>query len=208
MRVILTGFMILAIASVALAEVTLTAVEVAITAGAVTNDPTLSGAKCYDVMAVSTADLIAFSVTNITYDGGGLYQHPQGNTYDLGPPDPFWVSMLPALGYDSYCDMPLSPPQLPPAATTTLSSPPGTSHDWIDFTFPGDPEHGPQASPGFPILRITILAPISTGTLYITSGEEDGTIDGELADHIVELPEPATMSLLALGGLAALRRRR
>ena len=209
MRVILTVFMILAIASAAQATVSLVAVEQTIDPNAIANDATLATAKCYDVLATSTADLIGFSITDITYDGGGLYQHAQGNTYDLGAPDPFWVSMLPALGYDSYSEMPLSPPVAPPGSTKTLDDPDGTvlnTYDYADFTVVGDPEHGPQA--GAVVARITILAPVATGTLYITSAEYDGTIDGDLVDHTVPLPEPATMSLLAVGGLLALRRRR
>jgi hypothetical protein len=206
MRVILTGFMILAIAGVAQATVTLTAVEVAITAGAIANDPALTGAVCYNVQATSTADLIGFSITDIVYDGGGLYQHANGVAKDLGPPDPVLVGFLPALGYDSYVDMPMSPPVAPPGATEDLNSPPGSSFDYADFTVVGDPEHGAQTN--YVIAQITIKAPVATGTLYITSAEYDGTVDGDLVQHTVPLPEPATMSLLALGGLVALRRRR
>ena len=192
MRVILTGFMILAMASAAQAVMTFKAVDAVITAGAIADDGTLAGATSWDVQVTSTYDLVGFAVTGFFFDGGGLYQHFAGNAQDLGPPPQWAINGMPAAEFDSYVQM----PSTPLAIGLGLSNPPLDFADTVD--------DGPQTD--FVMARITLLAPLATGTMYVQGIEADGI--GLPISYEVELPEPATMSLLALGGLAVLRRRR
>ena len=195
MRVILTGFMILAIASAAQAVMTFEAVEATITPAALANDPTLVGARCWDVQVTSTYDIVGFSITAFTFDGGILYNHMFGQPHDVGEPNPAWVIGMPALAYDSYGNTPSAPLTVGIEPWDFLNLP----VDYVDGV-----DDGPQT--GFVMARITVLAPLGTGWMYMDYIEDDGI--GNPISASVELPEPATMSLLALGGLAALRRRR
>ena len=203
MRVILTGFMILAMVGAAQAAVTLVAVEQTITAAAKADDSALDpNTRCWDVQATSSQDLVGFIITAVVADGGGMYQNVNGAVGDLGPPSALAIQFVPASEFDSYVNMPKSPP------LGLLGNLDNLPFEYGDLTIPADGAlHGPQT--GFVVARITLLDPLGTGTLYITSAEAvPGSDLPDLVEHVVPLPEPATMSLLALGGLAALRRRR
>ena len=201
MRVILTGFMILAMAGAAQAGLTFEVVDAGIHQDAIDDDGALAPpTTSWDVLVTSDDDIVGFNITAIIPDGGGLYQHPQGLAGDLGAPDPFYFQFVPALEFDSYVVMPGA---INPLEGDDLGDLPMA---YGDLTEEGDPEHGAQTD--FQMARLTLLSPSGTGWLHLTSIENDGSPEGELVDHVIELPEPATMSLLALGGLAALRRRR
>ena len=80
-----------------------------------------------------------------------------------------------------------------------------------------DTAAGPTVSFGFPAWTIPSYAidpPEDSVTLYILSDGVPGTITGNVINGVISsgdvvgpVPEPATMGLLALGGLALLRRR-
>ena len=208
MRVILTAFMILALASAAQAALSFEVVEVAISAAAMDpngipfpGDAALQpNTKCWDVQVTSTDDLIGFTITGLVPDPncGGVYQNAAGTD---GPPSPAVLPYVPALEFDTYVNM--------PGNLLLLSgSFAALPLEYGDLTSdPPDPPsvHGPQTD--FAIARITLLDPDPEGWLYLTA-KENSAGGPVTTTHNIRIPEPATMSLLALGGLAALRRRR
>ena len=207
MRVILTVFMILALASAAqAATLSFQVVEAAISAAAMDpngipfpGDALLQpNTKCWDVLVTSTDDLIGFIVTGLVPDpnSGGVYQNAAGTD---GPPSPAVLPYVPALEFDTYVDMPGNLLLL----SGSLASLP---LEFGDLTDPNDGSaHGPQTN--FRMARITLLDPDPEGWLYLTA-KENSAGGPVTTTHSIRIPEPATMSLLALGGLAALRRRR
>ena len=189
-------------AGTAQALVTVEAVElVPIDPAAVTQDPALATCRSYDLLATSDGDLISINLTVTADGGGGIYNHAmEGSPGDAGPPDPAWVTMFAGLAYDTYVNMPGTTLLL----LGTLHDPVPASIQYGDLTSVGDPEHGPQTD--FQIARITLTDP-GTGLANVLITENLEGVDVPY-DLDVVLPEPATLSLLALGGLAVLRRRR
>ena len=201
MRVILTAFLILAFASVAQATVTYKVIDVTITAAAKANDATLNGAACYDIALTSDRDLLGCQIQDVTEDGGGIYNNGMGGD---GKPDPNWIAMVPALEFDSYVDMPGVVNILAGTMASPISSAdPNTWMDYGDVTNDG-------AQTDFVVVRITLDDPNATGTMDMRVKQlgPGGTGQESFFFDDIPLPEPATMSLLALGGLAAIRRRR
>ena len=208
MRVTLTAFLILALAGVAQAVVTVTAVEVEITAaaknpgGTPAGDAALQNAKCWDVTVTSERDLIGAQILTVESDPNlglfntGIYNNAFGT--DL-PPSPGMIGLVPALEFDSYVAMPDGATVI--GGTGPLGSAPGDLPiDYGDFTDTG-------AAVNFAIARITLLG-AGEGVANINVTELGPTGAPDQQQFFVVLPEPATMSLLALGGLAVLRRRR
>ena len=206
MRVILTAFMILALASAAQATLSFDVVEVTISAAAMDpagvpfpGDALLQpNTKCWDVEVTSTYDLIGFTITALTPDpGGAVYQNAAGGD---GPPNPGVIPYVPAVVYDTYVDMPGSLLLL----SGSFASLPLEFGD-LTSDPPDGSAHGAQTD--FRMARITLLDPAPEGWLHLTC-KENSPQGPVTTTTEIRLPEPATMSLLALGGLAALRRRR
>jgi hypothetical protein len=210
MRVILTAFLILAFATAAQAAVTVAAVEQTITAAAQTapaGDPALVGARCWDIQVTTTGDLLGMQIVSLTGTGtlyNNVINDPPSNS-DLKP-NPLFFPIYPALEFDSYIDMPTTAAS-PPGTITILAGTLGTTTtaavlpmDYVDTTNDG-------AQTNFVVARLTLLSAAGNEVLTIKSQENVGG-NPEIVQHVVPLPEPATMSLLALGGLAVLRRRR
>ena len=214
MRVILTAFLILAFATVAQAAITnVTLVENAIKATAIALDPTLATCRTYDIVVDSDRDIIGASITSLT--GSTIYNDPLPGDApfagDLMPIEALYP-VYPVLEYDSWGNTPgagsfvLGGKMATPIPGPDPNIPGLHPFDYGDSTVDG-------AVAGFRIARITLLndaGPYGPATgvvnIVITELAAGGGPDEQAFQ--VPLPEPATMSLLALGGLAALRRRR
>ena len=222
MRVILTAFLILAFATAAQAAATLSTAPVpiaplAITSPAPFGDPVLGTSACWDLQVTTTGDLLGMQILSVS---GTLYNHvvndPPAANSDL-PPNPFLLPAYPALAYDSYVNLPTTTILPVPGTITILAGTLGTTTapsvlpmDYVDVT-----NDGPQTN--FVVARLTLtsggpLLPsftqtVTPGAPLVVNVQEDvgGT---PVITTWYNVPEPATMSLLALGGLAVLRRRR
>jgi hypothetical protein len=221
MRVILTAFLILAFATAAQAAVTVAAVEQTITAAAQTGpsgDPALVGARCWDIQVTTTGDLLGMQITSLT-PAASLYNNvindPPSNS-DLKP-NPLFFPIYPALEFDSYIDMPTTAAATPGTITIlagtlgTTTTPAVLAMDYVDTTNDG-------AQTNFVVARLTILAggtpllpsfsttPDAGAPLVLKTQENVGGTP--VITTWYNVPEPATMSLLVLGGLAAVIRRK
>ena len=195
MRITLTAVLILAMAGAANAAVSYQVLDVAISAaaqdpvGPPAGDAALIGAGCYDIAITSDGDLIG---CQLTVTQGNVYNHFAGSD---APPMAALFPSFPALEFDSYVDMPTTPPTI---LAGTLAS--GTTIDYGDLA-----DNGAQT--GAVVARITLTDP-GTGLATLTVTENVGGAPVQTRWVDIVLPEPATMSLLAMGGLAVLRRRR
>ena len=201
MRVILTAFLILVFATAAQAA-SVSAVTVPITAAGVP-----AGSNCYDIQVTSTGDILGMQIVSI---GGALYNEPVLGS-DLKP-NPALFPGFPALEFDSWVDLPTTGTISILAGTlgvVATAIPTTLPMDYVDLTNDG-------AQSNFTVARLTLLpgvtllpsfqtAPVATN-LVVATQEDVGGVPTIVTWYNV--PEPATMSLLALGGLAALRRRR
>ena len=210
MRVTLIAFLILALAGVAQAVVTVAAVEVTINAaaqdpnGTFPGDPNLMpNTKCWDIQVTSDRDLIGVKIVSVedfpagSLYNGGIYNHGLLGTDD--PPNSALFTAYPALEFDSYVDMPDG------ATIIGGSGPLGSEPNDLPIDYGDFVDDGGQTN--FVVARITLLSG-GEGKATMTIQELDPNGDPDERTYIVYMPEPATMSLLALGGLVALRRRR
>ena len=166
---------------------------------------TVTGYNTYDMVAHCTTDWTNARL-DLVLTAGSLYQHFAGSNVE---PSPLFFPGFPELEFDTYLTVPAGNPDVPGFGGVTQCDTAGIGASWFDSVDDGPGSHV--------VARITLsqdaqgllTAPAGvTGTNYDvdTTGVgvdyEFDIIDG----HIV--PEPATLALLAFGGLAVLIRKR
>ena len=199
------------VAAASAGTITVSLQEVPIVAGSDALVPNgLDGYVCVDLKVTMTDDIWTTAGADATLTNGTFWEHPAGQ--DIQPQDLF-LGLYGYLKYDSFWTTSEEFPNtnLDPDAQATNFAPGNPSvknathrvAEWyVDPESPAAPNNGV-----FTIARYTFLPGASPelhviGTVFIES--LGGT---EIPYDVIWTPEPASLSLLALGGLALIRRR-
>ena len=162
---------------------------------------TPDGYTSWDLMVTTSTNLAVMEMILEADAAGDIYQDAVGG---ITEPNPGLFPSFPSLEFDTYVTMPptysvIGPPvDIDPASSLvfddqTLS---------ITWAAAGGAESGPGT---FQVARVT-LKDDATGTWRFMgweTGADGQYFEGTLAD----IPEPATLGLLVIGGLLLLRRR-
>lgn len=160
----------------------------------------VAGTMTYDLHAVIDGDRYQAHEIATTLDTGTLYSHPFQTAGAL-PPNAAFIPSFPDLAYDSFLSTPYDYPN--PDTAINGASTPGTTEDATGING-GIFVAGNTAIDGdFVLVRLTVSAD--------AVGEAVGRVvtTENLAgyDYVIPIPEPGSLALLALGGLALIRRR-
>ena len=165
----------------------------------------LNGYVTQDLVVTTDTDWEQAHLVVTLDEPGQIYQDALGGT-DPGPPNPAFFDLAPSLEFDTYLmpDLPdVSIPQDPPWSGTF-------DHSVIDVSW----HSGFEDEIGeLPLARLS-LAETANGTWEFwatAASENDPRVDvpaGVVVNGEMFIPEPVTLSLLTLGGLAVLRRKR
>ncbi len=197
MRTLTALILVAAIANVATAEITMEIVVVDNT-----SVPELAGYVTQDIVITTDSDWLGAQMIVATDAPGMIYQDPLGG---LTSPSPAFFSIAPSLEFDTYVSNGVVGDLVSVTGAVDLGGPPtvvDTDQDlsvaW--FTTATD-DIGTLA-----LARVT-LQKTATGTWAFLATADPAEGPRVQASGPI-IPEPATLSLLALGGLAAIRRRR
>ncbi|MCK4871283.1 MAG: hypothetical protein KAS72_01015 [Phycisphaerales bacterium] len=138
-------------------------VEVTITPEAIADDPTLAGAKTFDLQVIMTeGDDWTSTDATATIDGA-FYQHP---SFDANTPQPGWWPTFPSLELDSFFSAyDFAAPAFVGTPTITNDS---MSAIWFDTENPGS---GTYTIARFTVTSGTSLMVTGTSTANYTQGE-------------------------------------
>ena len=190
-----------AVTCMASADITLEVVPV-------DNSSQLTGFITQDLVVTTDTDWEqAFMIVTLD-EPGGIYQDPLGNVNPQSP-NPAFFPIAPSLEFDTYVSNGVLGESV--AAFGTVTFDPlilDEDHIFISWFTDGTDDIGTLA-----LARVT-LAETAHGTWLFTAtaaSENDPTVDvpaGVVVNGEMFIPEPATLSLLTLGGLALMRRKR
>lgn len=153
-----------------------------------------AGGTVYEFYLDSASDILSINDVSFVLTSGTIYNDALGS--DSAPPNPAFVGVFPALGADSFITTPGSTSEL--GVTTSENSWVGT---WGDTS--GD---GPQSN--FKFAQFTVSEGAQGSYSFdIAYAGDTGPVEVVLSGPI-PVPEPGSMALLGLGGLALMARRR
>ena len=198
MRTLTVLVLVAAIANVASAAITMQVVEV-------DNTAQLTGYVTQDIVVTTDTDWLGAHLVVQPDANGSIYQDALGDT-DPRPPNPAFFTIAPSLEFDTYL-MPDWPdawvPENPPWSGTF-------DVDAIDVSW----HTGLQDEIGELALARLTLAGTATGTWSFMataapagSGPMVEVPAGVIENGVMYIPEPTTLLLLGMGGLAVIRRR-
>ena len=176
----------------------------------VDNSSQLTGWVTQDLVVTTDTDWVGSALVVTLDEDGDIYQDDLGR-FDPQSPNPVFFGAVPSLEFDTY----VSNGVLGEAVIYLSDMPPYPDNYvfdrnaiWIQWSTGDLDDIGELA-----VARVT-LADDATGTWSFTvivglPGDPDVTITGgSVADGVMIIPEPTTLSLLGLGGLLLGRGRR
>ena len=169
---------------------------------------TPEGYTSWDLMFEVGTNLDRMELIVETDSAGDIYQHIAGNGYF--EPNPYWIENgFPEVEFDTYVTAGAWDYPAPVTALTgAVTIEPGSSltFDDQDLNIQWFVDGGQDSGPGtFQVARLTVRDG-ATGSWRFMGFEDGG--DGQYFEGSLPIPEPATVGLLLMGGLAMIRRRR
>ena len=192
-----------AVTCMASADITLEVVPV-------DNSAELTGYVTQDLVVTTDTDWLSAQMA-VTLDAPGqIYQDALGNVHPLSP-NPAFFPVAPSLAFDTYVSNGVLGESVSTTHPICLDFCNGifdTDHISILWYTTATDDIGELA-----LARVT-LAEGANGTwrFAATAEPQDGprveVLDGIVENGVMYIPEPATLSLLTIGGLALIRRKR
>ena len=159
----------------------------------------VAGTVTYDLHAVITGERYQSHEIDASLTAGTFYQDGFGG---FVAPNPLFIPSFPALAFDSYVTTPYDYPNVDDPAVTGAAT-------------PGSTEGAAAMSGGIFVAGNTAIDGDFVLVRLTVSADAEGTATGRVIttenlsgyDYSITIPEPGTLALLALGGLALIRRR-
>lgn len=203
MRTLTVLTLVAAIANVASAAITMEIIEV-------DNSSQLTGYVTQDIVVTTDTDWLSAHLIVQPDASGSIYQYDYGDPWGYGPAFQIWPPPFPAAEFDTYVSSGVQGESVSMTGAVDLGEGPNVIFDtsklsitwWVDST----DDIGTLG-----LARVT-LADNATGTwqFLATAAPAEGPrveASGPIVDGYL-VPEPAMLSLLALGAMALIRRRR
>jgi hypothetical protein len=164
-------------------------VQIPVTAEAINSDPLLATAETWRLHVNADGRIFSLELY-IRTAGATIYQNPPGTTANLAPPDPLFVSLIPARAFDSYFTVPSTiPSRYEPSGTnyTNLTDgpynwTPAEVHAWVHSTSPLDGPHSYTAA------QVTFLPDLPEYDHEWIARMYERLPDGQAAEYVFTSP--------------------
>jgi len=202
MRNLIALVVVASLASTASAVITMEVVPV-------DNSSALTGYVTQDLVVTTDSDWLGAQMIVQPDATGLIYQDAMGNTNPQSP-NPAFFDAFPTLEFDTYVTNSVLGESVSTTGAVDLGGPATAIFDENELSIAWYTDATDQIGT-LTLARVT-LADTANGTwkflatAFPAEGPRVELLDGTIVDGVI--PEPATMGILALGGLIALKRRR